>query len=79
LTADRIGTLAARRDRAVEEAAKAHRELLDAVLAAVDGDEEANVTDLAKRAKIARQTIYNELARRQDRRDQLSNGGGPPP
>lgn len=69
--------LAAIREAGDELVADVMRDLLDAVLAEADRDD-ANVAELARRAGIARGTVYNELGRRQERRDELSANGQPP-
>lgn len=74
---NRIVDLGRRRQRLLADYEAAHRELLEAVLeeASKPG---ANVRELAREARIAHGTVYNELARRQDRRDQLSSNGDVP-
>lgn len=74
-----LETLAERRREAVEEAERAHRALLDAVVAELDQGTNVNVRKLAVTAGIARATVYNELGRRQQTRDALSGNGHPAP
>lgn len=75
----RLETLAERRRITAEEAERAHRELMDAVVGELEQAGKVNVRALAAQAGIARATVYNELARRQQTRDTLSGNGHPPP
>jgi hypothetical protein len=78
MTPDRIDELADRRDAAAAEAETAHRELVDAVVGRGNRDPDVNHTANAKRARISRQTLYNELGKRQEAADTLSSNGDTP-
>lgn len=77
----RLAAAGTRRAKTADDADRAHRAALDAVLAeldaAIDRGERPNVKRAAELAGVSRQTVYNELARRQERRDQLSPNGAP--
>ena len=71
-----LATLAGRRDRALAKYEEAHRAVLDRVLAEAEAG--GNVKALAEEAGIARATVYNELARREERRAALGPQDPPP-
>lgn len=77
MTTEQLEALADRRRSTAAAAEVAHRELLDAVVGELEVDADVEVKALAERAGISRQTIYNELSRRQQTRDSLSRNGGP--
>lgn len=78
MTRPTLAKLRERREAADAAAASAYAELLNRVLelAAAPG---ANVTTIALEAGIARATVYNELARRQEHRDTLEERPPVPP
>lgn len=78
MTAPTLDDLAADWLNAKARADAAYRRLLDRVAAEAEQDD-ANILALAARARISRTTIYNELGRRQERRDGLSGNGAPVP
>lgn len=73
-----LEALATLHRRARNKADRLYAELLDRVVEEAQA-EGANVRAIADRAGIARGTIYNELGRRQERRDELSGNGAPAP
>lgn len=66
-----------RRLNAKRQYEAAHELALNDALEAIAGG--ADVAEVARLVGVARGTIYNELARRQERRDELSSNGPPPP
>jgi hypothetical protein len=76
---DRLEELADERERLAGLAEAAHRQLLDELVSILDaGAGLVNIAELAKRSRVSRATIYNELGRRQDTADVLSGNGHPP-
>lgn len=70
--------LARRRHAAAIADEEAHRRFMDGLEEAIVAGAKVNLRGLAREAGIAHGTIYNELARRQERRDQLSSNGDVP-
>lgn len=70
--------LARRRREYVAAGEEHHRRFMDALVDAIAAGDKVNVRELAREAGIAHGTVYNELARRQDRADQLSANGDVP-
>lgn len=74
----KLERLAASRRHTLEAHEAAHRALLNAVLERLEAEPDTNVRALARDVGLAHGTVYNELARHQDRADQLSTNGDIP-
>lgn len=81
MNVERIRQAGELRKRALEEYELTHREALDVVVEELERDPEGgNIARAAALIGVTRPTIYNELGRRQERRDALEgNGAGQPP
>lgn len=72
----RLERLGERRSATRGIADRVHRDTLDAILEELSGDA-SNAAQAARLTGVARATIYNELARRQQTRDELEPAGAP--
>lgn len=70
MNTDRLARLGSERVLAKRRYEQSHRRTLDAILEELAGDS-SNAAAAARLTGIARATIYNELARRQQTRDEL--------
>lgn len=76
----RIDQAGERRLHALKAFERAHRDALDVVVEEVSkATNGANITAAADLLGVSRQTIYNELGRRQEVADALGSNGAPPP
>lgn len=78
MTSDRLERLALIRSKRAAALDLAHGKLIDRLERELNRDGDVNISRVAELAGVTRATIYNTLARRQERRDELSGNGGAP-